>query len=228
MIMSRFLAAIAIAATLSMGGFVSADMTTDSDTLAGPLDIPDDGHDGTLGSFVTDTITVTGHTSVPGLVISDISVDIAVTHTWIGDLTLMLQTPDGSFVGLMSRPGFAEVGDGSGCCGPGDDWVGQTENWSVGGTVDAETMTGAGLDVGTAWAANPDSMVGIGSVASMSDLLGGSPNGDWTLWASDSVAADAGTIDGWSITVTSVAVPEPTAAIFIGLGALGLCVRRKR
>jgi len=49
---------------------------------------------------------------------TDISVDVTINHTWIGDLVLKLVSPDGDTLTLMSRAGYAEtVDDGTGCCG---------------------------------------------------------------------------------------------------------------
>src|SRR5688572_2907178 len=71
--------------------------------------IPDDGYDGSLGSMAGTSVTVSG---IPAnAVILDMKVTAALNHTWVGDLTLKLLTPDGTVFGIMSRPGYTEPAD---------------------------------------------------------------------------------------------------------------------
>ena len=74
--------------------------------------IPDDTYDGTLGSMAC--LDVTGVDTT----ITDLNVEVGITHTWVGDLVIKLVSPSAEVLTLMSRPGFDEgVDDGSGCCG---------------------------------------------------------------------------------------------------------------
>ncbi|NIT61845.1 MAG: hypothetical protein GWN00_38290, partial [Aliifodinibius sp.] len=50
-----------------------------------------------------------------GSTVLDVSVDVAATHTWIGDLEFWLNSPDGSTIYMLDRPGYA--GQAPGCCG---------------------------------------------------------------------------------------------------------------
>lgn len=196
-----------------------------SDTSSPAIEIPDNGENGTLAGFITNTINVSGH----GLIgtIADISIDVGISHSFIGDLKIMIESPEGDFLGLMSRPGINEPGDGTGCCGNGSDWLGTTETWSIAGNVDPENMSSALLGVGTAWAASPQSMVATyGSLNSMSDLLGSTANGNWTLYVSDAASLDTGSLDSWSLNITTVSTPS--IALIAILGACGMFARRRR
>ncbi|MEN8164445.1 MAG: proprotein convertase P-domain-containing protein [Acidobacteriota bacterium] len=74
--------------------------------------IPDDAYDGTIGSMVC--LDVAGVDTT----ITDLNVEVGITHTWVGDLVIKLVSPSAEVLTLMSRPGFDEgVDDGSGCCG---------------------------------------------------------------------------------------------------------------
>lgn len=187
--------------------------------------IPDDGENGTLAGFISDTIEVTGH-SLMGT-ITDISIDVGISHSFIGDLKIMIESPEGDFLGLMSRPGIDERGDGSGCCGIGSNWLGTTETWSIAGSVDPESMNSALLGIGTPWAASPQSMVATyGSLNSMSDLLGSKANGTWTLYVSDAAIVDTGTLNSWALNITTVSTPS--IALIAILGACGMFARRRK
>src|SRR5438105_4516854 len=73
------------------------------------LAIPDDGYNGTLGSMASSTITV------PALaenIIRDVNAVVAINHTFVGDLTIKLQSPQGTIVTLLNRPGILTADDG--------------------------------------------------------------------------------------------------------------------
>ncbi|HGG57931.1 MAG TPA: hypothetical protein ENK31_09070, partial [Nannocystis exedens] len=81
------------------------------------LDVPDNGYDGTLGSMACTPIEILD----PGdefKIFNDLTLEIAMSHTWVGDLTIKVAAPDDSIVTVLSRPDFAEAADdGTGCCG---------------------------------------------------------------------------------------------------------------
>jgi subtilisin-like proprotein convertase family protein len=190
----------AVAALTVAPQFSAADITMD--TGAG-FPIPDDGDNGTIGGFVSGTINVTGHTSGPNLQIIDVEIKISADHTWIGDIKLMVESPSGTRVGLMSRPGLAEPGDGSGCCGLNVDWLGSNETWNQGPGVDPETdFTAGNLGIGTQWQASPDTTaIFYGAGADLADFNGEMANGVWTLYATDAAGQDIGDINNWMLTI---------------------------
>jgi hypothetical protein len=175
--------------------------------------IPDDAYDGTLASMACMT-TAVGAGTVTG-----VDVDLAVDHTWIGDLTVKVASPTGTVVTLTSRPGFDEgVDDGSGCCGDSSNMINTSPiNYVDGGTFDPELMGGAidGAqfvcqdDGECSFFPNPDSGPGV----ALADFNGEAAEGDWQVCVGDSAAGDAGEL--FSATA-NVAVAVPT------VGQIGL------
>ncbi len=63
----------------------------------------------------------------------------------------------------------------------------------------------------------------------LANLSGLNPNGEWTLFIADLNGGGSGRLAGWSMTLTTTAVPEPeTCAAVGGLLLLGFAVWRKR
>jgi subtilisin-like proprotein convertase family protein len=177
--------------------------------------IPDGEYDGSLASMACDTIDAS---SIPAdSTIADIVLEVAIDHTWIGDLVIKLQTPDESILGVLSRPGMEEFGDdGGGCCGTGatisSEFPVQFFDTAVN---DAEEM-GAALansDIVCAddglcdYFPNPDSIQEPPS--NFGDLAGGDASGDWVLCIGDAAFDDFGVFESWSLDVSVAGEPGP-------------------
>jgi len=84
-------------------------------------------------------------------------------------------------------------------------------------------------DTGTA---QSDATLGSGTFAptlgSLSDFNGETASGLWTLTIGDSVNADPKSLNSYSITIETGAIPEPSSTLLLGLGGLALVARRKR
>lgn len=131
---------------------------------------------------------VTSNLSVATSFVPDvISVDVEISHSWVGDLRIVLQHPDGTNVTLMDRPGVPASTNG---CSDNDLNITFTDASSV----DLETVCGAGSPwyVGDAAPSTP-----------LSALLGKNAAGTWKLTVSDHVGSDTGTIDCWSLNLVS-------------------------
>ncbi|MBN8685198.1 MAG: proprotein convertase P-domain-containing protein, partial [Chitinophagales bacterium] len=174
------------------------------------VSIPDDGYNGTLASMAQKTATVTGIPTGPNITIDAITINMNASHTWIGDLTIKLVAPNGSVMGIMSRPGLAEtIDDGSNCCGASDDLTGATITFSDAATTSAENMglataTTVGSDGVFSFSPDKGSIVSpYTTFASMATTLGAAGlNGTWTLAAGDAGLTDVGTLSGFTINVT--------------------------
>lgn len=87
---------------------------------AGPgfaLTVPDHGYHGTQGGMGCSTIPVASGGG-GGDTTATATVQVAMDHTWVGDLTIKLFSPAGTPNALVSRPGLVEAADdGTGCCG---------------------------------------------------------------------------------------------------------------
>ena len=125
-----------------------------------PVAIPDNTPSG-ITSIIN--VTDTGE-------ISEVTVPMDITHTWIGDLIVELTSPGGTTVRLHDRSGSSS-----------DDILG-----TYGTTL---AVDGPG---------------------DLLDFVGESPLGDWTLFVSDNVGADTGTLNTWGLTIV---LPQTGTAV---------------
>ena len=179
------------------------------------------------GNDFVDNTTVSSSINVSGT--SGDIVDISVTinnmnHTWLGDLTAVLDNGSTS-VTLFARPGQLN--------GAGFGFMVETSGdftFSANGTDSLWTEAG---NSGGALNGTPFNFFtsGLNDVpTSLSDFFGQSKNGLWTLSISDGAGGDTGSYSGWTLDITSsgVVIPEPTTfGLIAGLAALTV-VRRRR
>ncbi len=201
---------------LAMPAAVSAQTYTAGPGLA--LAIPDNGYNGSQGSMLCNAIAVPSGGG-GGDTVSTVSVDIAMSHTFVGDLTIKLFSPaGGSPITLVSRPGVVETAD------DGNDTAGFGENSNLAianpltyvdsatdpseqmGKVPSDLATG---DVICAFAGSPCSYSpspGAAVPGTLNSLAGQSKVGTWQVCIGDSAAADTGTLDGWTLTLGTTPV----------------------
>ena len=159
----------------SSGNFTSAGFTTEQINCSGdsvsndtPVTIPVNGPD-------TQTVTL-DHTSTNNELVHDISVSLDITHSWIEDLTISLESPIGTSVLLVDAE-----------CGDNDD---------MNVTFD---------DTGVALSCNTSAPAISGTlrpVEPLSNFVGEDPDGTWTLTVIDGFTPeDGGSIDDFSIEI---------------------------
>jgi subtilisin-like proprotein convertase family protein len=113
--------------------------------------------------------------------ISDLNVGIGITHTWIGDLNLTVtHVPSGISQEIWSQQ-----------CGSTDNILSTSDDEGTNLTC-AGIATG-GIDV-VFW---PPAVGGQGPLSVFDGL---DANGSWTFKATDTFAADTGTINRWQLT----------------------------
>ena len=136
------------------------------------------------------TTTITSQLTVPsGATIADLNVDVNMAHVWVGDLSMVLtHQSTGTAVTIIDRPGVPA--STYGCSGDNilatldDEASGSVENQCAGGTP---TINGT---------FSPNS--------ALSAFDGQNSSGTWQLSVTDHfTSSDAGTLNGWSITVCS-------------------------
>jgi subtilisin family serine protease/subtilisin-like proprotein convertase family protein len=138
-----------------------------------PKSIPD------LGT-VNSTLTVSGLTGT----ISDVNVNLNISHTWDADLDVFLVSPIGTRVEL-----FTDVG------GDGDNFTNTT--------LDDEATTAiASAAAPFTGSFRPEGL--------LSNFDGQDPNGTWKLELTDDTGTDVGTINSWSLTFNSVTAEAST------------------
>ncbi|HMW02321.1 MAG TPA: proprotein convertase P-domain-containing protein, partial [Acidobacteriota bacterium] len=193
--------------------------------------IPDNGYNGTLGSMASVTIDTS---SLPvGSTVDDVTISIDLAHTFIGDLTIKLESPSGSVLGIVSRTGAVETADdGNDAAG-----FGENSNWggsilfSDAGPVSAEQMGKVPADlttIDTVCVTNGQCHYSPapGSIATPPSTFAGfdgqNARGNWRLYVGDSAAADTGTLR--SVTLTLTTSPSSTTVSSINTsGANPLC-----
>ena len=201
------------------------------------LDIPDDGYIGVLdgndgtgedAGMVCADLDFTGEAD--GSAASGV-LDIGLTHTWPGDLTIKVTSPGGSILPVMARPqgdwaAPVETDDGAGCCGDSSNLAG-TLSFADANANDPEAL---GLGLGDDDLActgddcslfpNPSAAAGGPNyVDAFAGFDGESTAGVWTVCVGDAVAADTGTFDAVTLSfAASVAVEDdPSGEFAFGL-----------
>lgn len=133
------------------------------------------------------------------------SVDIDITHSWVGDVSATLEDGNGNTAELLGVDGVG-FGDSSA-------FGGVYSFAETGGDFAAAVAAvGFGVDVATGTYASANSVAGL--------IADGS---DWTLTVVDSGAGDPGTVNAATLNT----VPEPGSLALLGLGGLALLRRRR-
>jgi len=206
--MTRVLLMTGLIVALGSGTALAQSFSCD---VAGPYPITDDGYDGTLGSMACRTITASDWGA--GTTITDLNVVVEAVHTWVGDLTIKVQSPATTVSTLMSRPGYAEpADDGGGCCGDSSNWNGDAitfDDQDAGG-VSAEDM---GITIGsTENVCADDGVCGhipfpdMGPGTNLSDFDTEDLAGAWLVCAGDSGGGDLGELVNATLTFGAVPV----------------------
>lgn len=216
--MRKLVLAAAVAVIASGGAAFGADFTTDGNGL--DLTPFDDTYDGTLGSMASLSITVPDIGSL-----TDVDVIVDIQHTWAGDLVMKLQSPSGTVVDLVSRPGFDEpADDGSGCCGESSDLIfGNSYEFDDAAAGSSEGMGSGGEDPIASFVLHSS---GFGNEFGLTTLNGEGSAGVWTLYIGDAAGGDNGVFDGFTLQLEGV--PAPGALALLGLAGLASRRRRRR
>ena len=143
-----------------------------------PLPIPDNNPAG-----ASSVINVASN-----FVLSDLSVRVDIEHTFVGDLIITLQSPLGTTITLLDRPGVPA--STFGCANNNID-----ATFVDGGADPESTCDGAGT-------AAPWPVTVAGPVQPLSTFNGENVQGNWTLTVSDNVGIDTGQIIDWELIPT--------------------------
>jgi len=133
------------------------------------------------------TVGATSSLTVAGMsgAIAQVSITFNITHTYDSDLSGYLIGPDGTQITLFSHVG-----------GSGHNFT----NTTLSDSATTSISTGSAPFSGT-YQPSP------GALAS---FAGKSALGKWQFWVVDSVALDVGTINSWSLAITTVTDPTAT------------------
>ncbi|MCB9134926.1 MAG: S8 family serine peptidase [Anaerolineales bacterium] len=170
------------------------------------LAITDNTYNGTIATMTCSAIDAS---TIPGgNLVTGVTLDLGITHTWVGDLVAKLISPDGSILGVFSRPGVTETADdGNDTAGFGDSSNLAAANvlfFSDAFADNAELMGNTittsqviCLDDGRCtYFANPGAVVGV---ANFAGFTGENASGNWQLCVGDAGGGDIGTLATWAI-----------------------------
>jgi subtilisin-like proprotein convertase family protein len=137
-----------------------------------PVAIPDNSTGGVVVQIDIDA---------PGELIESVIMDLAIQHDWVGDLVVTLQSPAGTVVTLLDRPGIPSVGfPGPFGCGGRDVSVSFLDI----ATQDAESMCST--------TATPVLSGDVSPLTPLGALAGEAADGLWLLTVSDNSLVDTG------------------------------------
>ncbi|MEP7263644.1 MAG: reprolysin-like metallopeptidase [Bacteroidota bacterium] len=165
-------------------------------------------------STSSNNIIVSGYnTSIPS---SQIYITINISHTWVGDLVMILEAPNGQRLGLCNR-----LNNGG---NNGDNFNNTVFTDAASGTLPVVTgapYTGSYKPLSTFFTVCTNVTT---NVASFAGFNSGSiiPNGQWRLRVFDQASEDGGTISNWSITFPaySSGCSSPSNAIPVTINPL--------
>ncbi len=189
--------------------FVSALMQAQTYTNNTTVVIPDPVAPGVCGNSITNP-------SAPGIssinvpisaIITDpttLTINLNLTHVWVGDVIAVLETPAGTNCALIKRiPSTTDAG-----CGSGSDFVGANTlsfNSANATPVPTTNPVPAGNYAPTGTTTYPAAI----SLCNLTTFLNGVQiNGDWKINAYDTGVGDVGEITSWSIVYTGLSGEE--------------------
>lgn len=153
-----------------------------------PIDIP---------STSTGTITSTLDIPITDL-ITNVEMDLDVSHTWTGDLIGNLISPAGTDVLLFDQPGVPASTFG---CGEDDIFVTFSDN---------AIMTAE--DFENSCSPTPPAISGeFQPIVPLAAFTGENPNGVWSLTLEDVFDEDGGSLNAWSLTLCSASMLQPAS-----------------
>ncbi len=168
-----------------MSTFSSATLTSSSGPVT--VNVPDASTTG-----ATHTLAIAG---IPGGgVVTGVSVNLNLTHTWDGDMVINLRAPNGNVLNLVNS-----LNGGTGSVS-GDNFTNTTISSTGVTALSSGTPPYSGL-----FAA--DGAIGAGPIGNVSNTgtfagLYSVGNGNWTLAMQDLFGGDFGILTSWSITLT--------------------------
>jgi subtilisin-like proprotein convertase family protein len=188
-------------------------------TASPNLNVPDDGYAGGFGGIGQACSIINTTSPAPdSATVLGVYVDVDMAHTWVGDLTMKLRSPNGTTLTFLNRPGSNAADDGTGAVGNNANWSSIFLQFRDGAGPEAETL-GNGLttdqrvclDNGVCkYDPSPDTAAQ--PPAAFSAFNGGTAGGNWTLCVGDSALGDVGILRSWRLKLVSPSLLPPTAA----------------
>ncbi|MBK7826579.1 proprotein convertase P-domain-containing protein [Nannocystis sp.] len=172
------------------------------------LALLDDKYNGNLDTMLCTDIAIAENVDLA--FVGNVQLTVGLDHPWIGDVTIKLQSPAGTVLTVLQRPGNSALpDDGTGCCNDSSDLSkdfpvtfkngGVTNGSKMGTTIAADKIV---CKDDSLCEYNPTHLKGPG--VDFNDFLGEAPAGAWKVCVGDSNLKDFGTLDYIGLTVTKV------------------------
>jgi len=155
---------------------------------------PDAIQDNDVSNPLCTSVMMPGSATVSGT--NFVRVEFSVTHPWVGDLDITLQSPDATQIFLRDRATIIPVG-----------FVGDSSNLDEGTTLSfSDTAGSAVADMGVS--CDTDDVIGTAICTEGTDFVPSQPlstfNGEnaggvWTLCIGDGGSGDMGILASWSM-----------------------------
>jgi subtilisin-like proprotein convertase family protein len=146
-------------------------------------------------AVVTSTVEVAG---LP-MYLLDLNLTMAFTHTFAADLDMTIMSPAGTVVTLSTDNGAGNDNTFNGTL-----W---DDDANPAGQVPYVTNNGLATD--NAYV-NLTTATPLVPEEAMAAFIGENPNGTWTITISDDLAGDGGSLDSWTLDVTTAVCPTTT------------------
>jgi len=201
-------------ALLLLAAPLRADLITETYAVNTPMAVPDNDANGIVQTLNASSLI---------LQLTEVTVDLTTTGGWNGDLYAYLWH-DNVISVLVNRPGRTTL------VPAGHSGGGMTLQLADSATTDlhlaAGPLTGAFQPDGRL----VDPAVSLDTTprtAPLSVFNGMSGSGEWRLFVADVATGNSPSVQSWAVHLTGNAVPEPSAAALLALGA-ALLLRKRR
>jgi subtilisin-like proprotein convertase family protein len=145
-----------------------------------------------------------------GATIVDVTVDVAATHSWIGDLIFTIESPDATLLTLMDRPGLPVVNV---TFGDNDDLIASSPITFEDASANPAEDMGDGSTVTNIVVCQDDGICDYSPDNAFSTLAGENVNGTWEFCVSDNAGGDTGTISTFTVNVSCQGGEPPAPSL---------------
>ncbi len=142
----------------------------------------------------TSTLEITNGGSIVDIDV----IDLDIAHTWVGDLLITLESPSGTVVTLMDRPGVPN--STYGC--EEDNLLLNFDDQASNSADDLENSCTEGAAYALEGTFQPNDL--------LSAFNGENSTGTWTLSVTDNENQDGGTLLGWNLSICTITIPSFT------------------
>ncbi|WP_068588912.1 M36 family metallopeptidase [Cochleicola gelatinilyticus] len=153
------------------------------------------------GTIINDNVSISTTIDIAeDVVISDLNVGLNITHTWMADVTLVLESPAGTQVTIYD--------DADGCSA--NDMVTLLDDESPNALDCDPNGSGSGGEAFPLDSYIPSNLLDA--------FDGENTSGTWTLTITDDAGGDQGTLNSWSLNYTHQVVSEPLTVLLDSSG----------